>query len=194
MRRGAHTKKSRTAAQAEPALERRRLTQFLLLRGHSNLGGDPILSVHDRHLRPLHRGKTRGALRAGDLRLFGERELLVAAIGLDRERLGRRVDLDQLTSGGRCLSLRAGRRSSWRSGLPRAGSQREPDERDESDKIWGSMIKQTLKRQRPGFNESYHGFRSFNQLLEEAKARKLIDLEKDEKSGGYVVKIPAVSG
>ncbi len=62
------------------------------------------------------------------------------------------------------------------------------DERDEGDKIWGSMIKQTLKRQRPGFNETYHGFRSFNQLLEEAKARKLIELEKDEKSGGYVVK------
>ena len=65
------------------------------------------------------------------------------------------------------------------------------DERDESDKIWGSMIKQTLKRQRPGFNESYHGFRSFNQLLEEAQARRLIELEKDDKSGGYVVKAPA---
>jgi len=62
------------------------------------------------------------------------------------------------------------------------------DERDADEKIWGSMIKQTLKRQRPGFNESYHGFRSFNQLLEEAQSRKLIDLEKDEKSGGYVVK------
>jgi hypothetical protein len=62
------------------------------------------------------------------------------------------------------------------------------EERDVDDKIWGSMIKQTLKRQRPGFNESYHGFRSFNQLLEEAGARKLIQLEKDEKSGGYVVR------
>jgi uncharacterized protein (TIGR00288 family) len=62
------------------------------------------------------------------------------------------------------------------------------DERDESDKIWGSMIKQALKRQRPGFNESYHGFRSFNQLLEEAATRRLIALEKDEKSGGYVVR------
>jgi uncharacterized protein (TIGR00288 family) len=66
------------------------------------------------------------------------------------------------------------------------------EERDVDDKIWGSMIKQTLKRQRPGFNESYHGFRSFNQLLEEAGARRLIELEKDEKSGGYVVK--AMSG
>jgi uncharacterized protein (TIGR00288 family) len=62
------------------------------------------------------------------------------------------------------------------------------DEREADEKIWGSMIKQTLKRQRPGFNESYHGFRSFNQLLEEARDRKLIELEKDEKSGGYVVK------
>jgi hypothetical protein len=62
------------------------------------------------------------------------------------------------------------------------------EERDVDDKIWGSMIKQTLKRQRPGFNESYHGFRSFNQLLEEAGARKMIELEKDEKSGGYVVR------
>ena len=63
------------------------------------------------------------------------------------------------------------------------------EERDEGDKIWGSMIKQTLKRQRPGFNEIYHGFRSFNQLLEEAQARKLLEIEKDEKSGGYVVKV-----
>jgi uncharacterized protein (TIGR00288 family) len=62
------------------------------------------------------------------------------------------------------------------------------DEREVDDKIWGSMIKQTLKRQRPGFNESYHGFRSFNQLLEEARDRKLLELEKDEKSGGYIVK------
>jgi uncharacterized protein (TIGR00288 family) len=62
------------------------------------------------------------------------------------------------------------------------------DERDEDEKVWGSMVKQTLKRQRPGFSESYHGFRTFNQLLEEAQARRLIELEKDEKSGGYVVK------
>ena len=62
------------------------------------------------------------------------------------------------------------------------------EDREEDEKIWGSMIKQALKRQRPGFNETYHGFRSFSQLLEEAQARKLIEIEKDEKSGGYVVK------
>jgi uncharacterized protein (TIGR00288 family) len=66
-------------------------------------------------------------------------------------------------------------------------------ERGAEDKIWGSMIKQTLKRRRPGFNESYYGFRSFNTLLEEAAQRRLIALERDEKSGGYVVHNPAES-
>ncbi|MGF1628386.1 MAG: NYN domain-containing protein [Kiloniellaceae bacterium] len=61
-------------------------------------------------------------------------------------------------------------------------------ERGEQEKVWGSMVKQTLKRRKPGFNESYHGFRSFGQLLEEAKAHKLLELELDEKSGGYIVK------
>jgi hypothetical protein len=65
------------------------------------------------------------------------------------------------------------------------------DEREEDEKVWGSMIKQAIKRQRPGFNESYHGFRSFSDLLEEAQARRLIDLEKDEKSGGYIVRAVA---
>jgi uncharacterized protein (TIGR00288 family) len=61
-------------------------------------------------------------------------------------------------------------------------------ERGEGEKIWGSMIKQTLKRRRPGFNESYYGFRSFNRLLEEARDRGLIELELDDKSGGYTVR------
>ncbi len=60
-------------------------------------------------------------------------------------------------------------------------------ERGEDEKIWGSMVKQALKRVRPGFNESYYGFRSFNRLLEEAAARRLITLERDEKSGGYLL-------
>jgi uncharacterized protein (TIGR00288 family) len=64
-------------------------------------------------------------------------------------------------------------------------------ERGAEDKIWGSMVKQTLKRRRPGFNESYYGFRSFNNLLEEAAQRHLIALERDEKSGGYVLHSPA---
>ena len=60
-------------------------------------------------------------------------------------------------------------------------------ERGEDEKIWGSMIKQTLKRRHPGFNESYYGFKSFNSLLEEAAIRGLLDLKRDEKSGGYIV-------
>jgi uncharacterized protein (TIGR00288 family) len=59
--------------------------------------------------------------------------------------------------------------------------------RGAEDKIYGSMIKQALKRQRPGFNESYYGFRSFNNLLEEAAKRRLLTVERDEKSGGYIV-------
>jgi uncharacterized protein (TIGR00288 family) len=62
------------------------------------------------------------------------------------------------------------------------------EERGEGEKIWGSMIKQTLKRRKPGFNESYYGFRSFNQLLEEAQARRILELEPEEKSGGYIIK------
>ena len=64
-------------------------------------------------------------------------------------------------------------------------------ERGEDEKIWSSMIKQALKRRKPGFNESYYGFRSFNSLLEEAQARGLLKLERDEKSGGYVVRATA---
>lgn len=61
-------------------------------------------------------------------------------------------------------------------------------ERGEGEKIWGSMIKQALKRRKPGFSESYYGFRSFGDLLEEAKAREILELERDEKSGGFLVK------
>jgi uncharacterized protein (TIGR00288 family) len=61
-------------------------------------------------------------------------------------------------------------------------------ERGEGDKIWGSMIKQTLKRRKPGFNESYYGFRTFSQLLEEAAANGILELEHDEKSGGVIIK------
>jgi uncharacterized protein (TIGR00288 family) len=65
------------------------------------------------------------------------------------------------------------------------------DERGEDETIWGSMVKQALRRRKPGFNESYYGFRSFNQLLEEARSRGMLDLERDEKSGGYVVRAMA---
>ncbi len=61
-------------------------------------------------------------------------------------------------------------------------------ERGGEEKVWGSMIKQALKRRNPGFNEAYHGFKSFNSLLEEAAIRGLLKLEHDEKSGGYIVR------
>ena len=61
-------------------------------------------------------------------------------------------------------------------------------ERGAEEKIWGSMVKQALKRRSPGFNEAYHGFRSFGKLLDEAQARGLLALEPDEKSGGVIIK------
>ena len=62
-------------------------------------------------------------------------------------------------------------------------------ERGAGEPIWGSMVKQALKRRQPGFNESYFGFKSFSELLEEAQARRLLELQRDEKSGGYIVRV-----
>src|SRR5471030_2148290 len=62
------------------------------------------------------------------------------------------------------------------------------EERGENEPIWGSMIKQAIKRRHPGFNERAHGFRSFNDLLAEAQKRGLLTLRADEKSGGYLVR------
>jgi len=62
------------------------------------------------------------------------------------------------------------------------------EERGEQDKVWGSMVKQALKRRKPGFNETYHGFKTFGKLLEEAQSRKLLELEHDEKSGSYIIR------
>jgi uncharacterized protein (TIGR00288 family) len=64
-------------------------------------------------------------------------------------------------------------------------------ERGDDEKIWGSMVKQALKRRKPGFNEAYYGYRSFNKLLEEAAAKHLVNLERDEKSGGYIIRMLA---
>lgn len=65
------------------------------------------------------------------------------------------------------------------------------DERGEGEKVWGSMVKQALKRRKPGFSESFYGFKSFNALLEQARARGLLELDRDEKSGGYLIKTTA---
>jgi len=61
-------------------------------------------------------------------------------------------------------------------------------ERGADEKIWGSMVKQALKRRNPGFNETYYGYRAFSDLLEEAGDKGLIKLEPDEKSGGYILR------
>jgi hypothetical protein len=61
-------------------------------------------------------------------------------------------------------------------------------ERSDTERLWGSMIKQALRRRRPGFNERYYGFGSFSELLEEAAARGLVELEPDERSGGYTLR------
>ena len=63
------------------------------------------------------------------------------------------------------------------------------DERGDNDHIWGSMIKQAIKRRNPGFNERAYGFRSFNDLLAEAEKRGILKLAPDEKSGGYIVRL-----
>ncbi len=60
-------------------------------------------------------------------------------------------------------------------------------ERGAQEKVWGSMVKQTLKRRKPGFSESYHGFRSFGKMLEQMEARGMITLEHDQKSGSYII-------
>jgi uncharacterized protein (TIGR00288 family) len=61
-------------------------------------------------------------------------------------------------------------------------------ERGDQEKLWGSMVKQALKRRRPSFNEGYYEFDSFSKLLEEAQARGQLELELDERSGGYIIR------
>ena len=63
------------------------------------------------------------------------------------------------------------------------------EERGDSEAIWGSMIKQAIKRRHPGFNERAYGFRSFNDLLADGEKRGLLSLRADEKSGGYTVRV-----
>src|SRR6185369_6906508 len=62
-------------------------------------------------------------------------------------------------------------------------------ERGDDEKVWSSMVKQALKRRRPGFNERYYGFRSFNGMLEEAEQRGNLKLERDEKSGNCRIQL-----
>ncbi len=63
--------------------------------------------------------------------------------------------------------------------------------RGDGERLWASVLKEAIKRRNPGFNESYFGFRSFGNLLEEAAARGLIGFGRDEKSGAYVTRAAA---
>ena len=62
-------------------------------------------------------------------------------------------------------------------------------ERGEENKLWASMAKQAVKRRRPDFNESAYGFRSFGKLLEAARDSGLLVVDRDEKSGNYLVRL-----
>lgn len=62
-------------------------------------------------------------------------------------------------------------------------------ERGEENKLWASMAKQAVKRRRPDFNESAYGFRNFGQLLEAARDSGQLLMERDEKSGNYLVRL-----
>ncbi len=63
-------------------------------------------------------------------------------------------------------------------------------ERGSDEKIWGSLVKTTMQRRKPGFTESFYGFRSFKELVEEAQKHQLLVLVRDEKSGQYTIRLP----
>src|SRR5713226_8378651 len=59
--------------------------------------------------------------------------------------------------------------------------------RENKEVLWSSMIKDTMKRKKPSFNETYHGYRTFSELLEDAQKEGLLELDTDKRSGTYVV-------
>ncbi len=60
-------------------------------------------------------------------------------------------------------------------------------QRENKEVLWGSMVKETMKRKKPSFNETYYGFRTFSHLLEDAQRRGIVTLRRDQKSGSYIV-------
>jgi uncharacterized LabA/DUF88 family protein len=60
-------------------------------------------------------------------------------------------------------------------------------QRENKEVLWGSMVKETMKRKKPSFNETYYGFRTFSHLLEDAQKRGVVVLRRDQKSGSYIV-------
>jgi len=64
-------------------------------------------------------------------------------------------------------------------------------ERGADEKIWGSLVKTTMQRRKPGFTESSYGYRSFKELVEDAQRNKMLLVVRDEKSGQYTIRLPA---
>ncbi|QDG50359.1 NYN domain-containing protein [Persicimonas caeni] len=99
------------------------------------------------------------------------------------------------TSGGR--SSKGGRKSKGSNQKSEGGSKEEALEmvldqvealfRERDANVWASLVKQTLKRKRPNFSETFYGYRNFSHLLEDAEKKGLLEIEKDEKSGGYII-------
>ena len=67
-------------------------------------------------------------------------------------------------------------------------------QRENKEILWGSMVKQTMIRKNPAFNESYYGYSTFSKLLEDAAKHKLLTLERDQKSGTYIITAIAEEG
>jgi hypothetical protein len=59
--------------------------------------------------------------------------------------------------------------------------------RENKEYLWSSMVKDTMKRKKPSFNETYYGYRTFSELLEEAQRLGLLELDTDPRSRTYVV-------
>jgi uncharacterized LabA/DUF88 family protein len=60
-------------------------------------------------------------------------------------------------------------------------------QRENKELLWGSMVKETMKRKRPSFNETYYGFRTFSHLLEDGQRRGIVTLRRDQRSGSYII-------
>jgi uncharacterized protein (TIGR00288 family) len=67
-------------------------------------------------------------------------------------------------------------------------------QRENKDTLWGSMVKETMKRKKPQFNETYFGFRTFSHMLEEAQRQGIVKLRRDQRSGSYIVEDLGSSG
>jgi uncharacterized protein (TIGR00288 family) len=62
-------------------------------------------------------------------------------------------------------------------------------ERGSDEKIWASMVKSTMQRRRPGFNESTYGYRSFKELVEDAQRQRMLSIVRDEKGTQYTIRL-----